>query len=173
MTPRQGTRGCREETVGKDLPPVPLRLLPAATQAALARASRSAREARQQASLTIARQSNKHDGSAGGFGRSTEPGRKGPRGQTERARHVPVVTHVQGARGAEAALMINFALGSQNCPEYSGLHLTILPRRSNEVLARREKAGPKACSPTKRSDCQGAPPAPAGCRTRRRRPAPR
>ena len=41
-----------EETVGKDLPPVPLRLLPAEpTRAALARTSRSAR-ARQQASLT-------------------------------------------------------------------------------------------------------------------------
>ena len=58
VTPRQGTRGCRE-----DLPPVPLRLLPAEpTRAALARASRSAR-ARQQASLTC-QMSNSHDGSA-------------------------------------------------------------------------------------------------------------
>ena len=82
VTPRQGARGCREETVGKDLLPAPLRLLPA-TQAALARASRSAqpREARQQASLTL---SNKHDGSAGGFWKVHSRGTRQSHGATER-----------------------------------------------------------------------------------------
>ena len=80
--------------------------------------------------------SNKHDGSAGGFGRSTERGEKGPRSQTERGKtRSSVVT-----QGAEAVPELCSRLSK--LPRNSGLHLTILPHRSNEVLARREKARP-------------------------------
>ena len=79
--------------MGKDLLPVPLRLLPAEpTQAALARASRSAqpREARQQASLTL---SNKHDGSAGGFGRYTGDNARGHEAEGTRCPTFAAVTN--------------------------------------------------------------------------------
>ena len=85
--------------------------------------------------------SNKHDGSAGGFGRSTERGEKGPRSQTERGKtRSSVVT-----QGAEAVPELCSRLSK--LPRNSGLHLTILPHRSNEVLARREKAGPRPALP--------------------------
>ena len=142
MTPRHGTRGCREES-GQG-PAASSSAPPSSRHAGGTRARFEKRTGGPPAGLFD--MSNKHDGSAGGFGRSTERGAKGPRSQTERGKtRSSVVT-----QGAEAVPELCSRLSK--LPRNSGLHLTILPHRSNEVLARREKAGPKACSPTKRSE---------------------